>query len=127
MRSIHVFSFVLLGLATLSGCNNRKQVEVHPVSGQILYGGEPAAGVRVYLLPTSAPMTPEIPNNPHGVTGADGRFTLTTFTQGDGAAEGGYQIILNWPEERKEGERNEADTDRLLDWYGGVRSKLTAQ
>jgi hypothetical protein len=127
MRQTICIAFVLFSLCLLNGCNKRKPVTVHPVSGQVLYAGAPAMGVRVFLLPTSAPMMPDIPANPHGVTGADGRFTLTTFTEGDGAAEGGYQVILFWPEERKPDERDESDSDRLLGWYSGVHSRETAQ
>jgi hypothetical protein len=90
----------------------------------VKYGGQPAAGVKVYFFPTSAAQVPEIPMNPHGVTGADGKFTLTTFTEGDGASEGGYLIVLNWPPATKSNE--EATTDQLLGWYDAAHSKLTA-
>jgi hypothetical protein len=63
--------------------------------------------------------------NPRGVTGPDGRFVLTTYADGDGAAAGGYQVILLWPPSAKGGE--ESETDRLLGWYDAAHSKLTAQ
>ncbi|MFO0930426.1 MAG: hypothetical protein U0736_25925 [Gemmataceae bacterium] len=97
----------------------------HPVSGQVRYGGKPAEGVQVYLLPTSAPTVPQIPANPRGVTGADGRFSLGTYAAADGAAEGGYQVILLWP--HKASPDDEVATDRLLGWYDGVNSKLTTR
>ncbi len=123
--------FVLLLLipmaVILAGCGSKSgKVASYPVSGQINYAGRPAAGVHVFFLPTSAPTVPDIPGNPHGITGADGRFTLSTFKDGDGAPEGGYQIILFWPEETKEDEE-ESEEDRLLGWYSGVQSKLTAE
>lgn len=112
-------------LALAAGCGPGKApVVVHPVSGQVNYNGKPAAGVQVFLLPTSAPIVPDIPSNPHGVTGSDGRFKLTTFTEGDGAAEGGYQVILLWPMETSEEAEN--STDRFLGWYDAVHSTLTA-
>jgi hypothetical protein len=98
----------------------------HPVRGKVIYDGKPAAGVVVTLLPIDAPMVPQIPHNPRAVTGADGTFVIGTFTDSDGAAEGGYQIILNWPgekNEKAEGE-GEEDTDRLRGWYDGLRSQL---
>ena len=64
----------------------------------MFYDGKPAAGVQVFLFPTAAPMVPDIPANPHGVTGPDGRFTIGTYADGDGAAEGSYQVVLFWPE-----------------------------
>lgn len=108
-----------------SGCaDSEVRVAVYPVSGQVFYDGRPAAGVSVYLAPTSAPTVPEVPANPHGVTGPDGRFTLTTYAPGDGAAAGGYQVLLMWLPPVKDGEEAE-ESDRLLGWYGPVHSKLT--
>ena len=114
-------------LAALGCSDSNKPVEVHPVSGQVMYGGKPAVGVKVYLMPTSAPMVPQIPANPSGITGPDGRFTITTYKDGDGAAEGGYQINLFWPTKSADGGREENETDKLLGWYDGVRSKLSIQ
>ncbi len=123
------FGFILFALGLLSaGCGRgRTPVAVHPVKGQVLYAGKPAAGVKVYLLPTSAPTVPDVPNNPHGVTGSDGNFQLTTFKENDGAAEGGYQVIMVWPPATKSDDLEESDSDRLMGWYGPVHSKLTAQ
>ena len=110
----------LLAFGLLAGCDSQPdKVATHPVNGQIYYDGKPAAGVRVFLLPTSAPMIPQVPMNPHGVTGPDGRFTLSTFSEGDGAAEGGYQVILFWPPETKEDEEGSSE-DRLHGWYTGA-------
>src|SRR5262245_18770575 len=97
--------FCLFAVLAIAGCDSTADaVTVQPVTGKVLYDGKPAAGVKVFLLPTSAPMIPQIPSNPHGTTGPDGSFTLTTFKDRDGAAEGGYQVILLWPPETKEGE-----------------------
>ena len=60
------------------------------------------------------------------MTRADGTFTLTTYAAGDGAPEGGYQVLLLWPAEAKEGEE-EPEPDRLLGWYDVARSKLTVR
>lgn len=121
----YVYGLGLLALV-LTGCGSKDPVATHPVEGRILYDGKPAVGVRVYLLPTSAPMVPVIPSNPRGVTGPDGRFTLSTYGENDGAPEGGYQITLVWLKEVPENSE-ESDEDRLLGWYNGVNSKLTAQ
>ena len=124
--------FLIFGLAVAvavgaAGCGSGgPAVTVHPVNGQVLYAGKPAKGVRVFFMPTSAPGVPDIPANPRGVTDAEGRFKLTTFTPEDGAAEGGYQVLLFWPPEVKDHEE-EANTDRLMGWYDAAHSKLTAQ
>lgn len=115
------------GVLSPVGCGQSTgQVAVHPVKGQVVYDGKPAAGVQVFFVPTSAPTVPQVPANPHGVTGADGTFTLTTYQPGDGAAEGGYQVVLLWQQEAK-GDEEGSDADKLLGWYGPVHSKLTAQ
>ena len=89
---------LLLAALVVAGCssNNPENAPVvpQPVVGKIVYDGKPAAGVVVTLIPTDVPMVPRIPRNPHGTTGDDGSFSITTFTDGDGAAEGGYQIVL---------------------------------
>jgi len=90
----------------------------------VYYDGKPAAGVQVFLFPTAAPGVPDVPANPHGETGPDGRFTLGTYADNDGAAEGSYQVVLYWPEPGTEDEEHRPD--RLLGWYTVARSKLTA-
>src|SRR5262245_20039989 len=125
MRSCMLLAPAALFALSLAGCDSKPEaVTTHPVSGQVMYDGKAAAGVKVFLLPTSAPMIPQIPANPHGVTGPDGTFKITTFKDEDGAAEGGYQVILLWPPEAKEGEEA-SEEDRLLGWYTAVYSKLS--
>lgn len=119
-----------VGTLLLAGCSNADNSAVvpHPVTGKIIYDGKAAAGVEVTLLPTDAPMVPRIPRNPHAVTGADGGFSISTFADGDGAGEGGYQIVLTWPvpkDEKLDSEADEAtERDRLYGWYDGTHSTL---
>src|SRR5262245_60145372 len=55
---------VLLVVAAAGGCGGSKgPVATYPVSGQVLYGGKPAAKVQVYFFPISAPTVPQIPAN----------------------------------------------------------------
>lgn len=116
-----------------AGCDGGpKGVAVHPVSGQVLYDGKPVAGIEITLLPTDAPMVPAIPRNPRGVTDEQGRFTIGTFGDADGAAEGGYQIICHWPKTAPgtEGDEEEVDPsedDRLLRWYDPLHSKFSVR
>lgn len=127
MRTIRLFTFTLSAIA-ICGCGKEssESVPTYPVSGKVTYNGKPAGGVQVFLYPTSAPTIPQIPSNPHGTTEKDGTFTLTTYREGDGAPEGGYQVILNWPA-AKEDDDDEATTDRLQGWYDAAHSKLRAQ
>ena len=124
MKSAVRLALLLLPSAVVGCEGTPPAVPVHPVSGSVSYDGQPAAGVQVFLVPTSAPTVPTVPNNPYGVTGADGKFTLTTYTAGDGAAEGGYQIVLRWPEAVAESE--ESTKDRLLGWYTAAHTTFSA-
>ena len=120
-------ALALVALGLLAGCDSTPdKVPTYPVSGQVNYDGKPAAGVRVFFYPTSAPGVPVVPANPHGVTGPDGRFTLSTYGDGDGAAEGAYQVILLWPPEPTE-EEEEPSGDRLHGWYSAVNSQLAVE
>ena len=109
----------------VSGCGQdgpQWKIDPQPVLGQVLYDGNPAAGVNIGLLPIDAPMPPAIPSNPRAVTDANGRFEITTFKDGDGACEGKYQVLMNWPQ--KSVENAEDTTDKLLGWYDGANSQI---
>ncbi|MFQ3593853.1 MAG: hypothetical protein SNJ82_11800 [Gemmataceae bacterium] len=107
------------------GCGNSAPVPTYPTSGSVIYDGKPAKGVQVFLLPTSAPIVPQVPQNPYGITDELGRFRLTTYGDFDGAAEGGYQVVLLWPDENAAEEAEGASQDRFLGWYDATRSQLT--
>ena len=128
----HGVLLIAVAALTAAGCANGPDngpVVPHPVSGKVMYDGKPAAGVQVTLIPGDAPMVPRIPRNPHGITGSDGRFTITTFTEGDGAAEGGYQVVLVWPKPEDETSDLEehVDADRLLGGYDATHSTLNVR
>ena len=125
--------FLLPAVLLLAGCKPADDgaVRPQPVAGRVLYDGKPVAGVEVTLIPTDAPTVPKIPRNPRGVTGSDGRFSIGTFAEGDGAAEGGYQIVLHWPKTAPGAEGEEevetGDDDRLLGWYDTVHSRFSVR
>jgi len=115
----------LVLLASVVGCSNSAPVPTYPTSGSVIYDGKPAKGVQVFLLPTSAPIVPQVPQNPYGITDEQGQFRLTTYGDFDGAAEGGYQVVLLWPDESAAEEAEGASQDRFLGWYDASRSQLT--
>jgi hypothetical protein len=69
-----------------SGCSNHP--EVVPVSGTVLFQGEPVDGAHVSF------QLPGAPRHAAGTTDAAGRFTLTTFKPGDGALPGEHEIVV---------------------------------
>ena len=62
------------------------------VSGKVLVDGAPVKD----LLVTFHPTDPSKPLRPRGQTDQDGNFTLTTYTGGDGAPWGDYNITIEW-------------------------------
>ena len=120
-----------LALAAVAGCGEDDgPVPVHPVSGQLIYDGKPAAGVRVTFVPTDAPIPPRIPKYPSAVTDPGGKFRLTTYKDGDGAAEGTYQVVLDGTKQNNVdnvGSEETADQDIFRGWYDAMHSPLSAK
>lgn len=84
----------LLSLIAMSGCS-KGGIKCYPVHGSVNVGGKPADGVRVIFCPVAAP--PELQKRlPTGLTDSEGKFTLTTFTDGDGAPAGEYKVTAQW-------------------------------
>jgi hypothetical protein len=66
-----------------------------PVSGKVLYRGEPAAGAVIYFHRQDAPRAPHQPI-PSGIVEDDGRFYLTSDGVGDGCPPGKYAVLVEW-------------------------------
>ncbi len=78
---IAVFAALLL-----TGCGESPPATVE-VTGQVLLDGEPCEAAMVMFQPASGrPAT--------GRTDGDGRFTLTTFSDGDGAVPGEHVVVV---------------------------------
>jgi hypothetical protein len=99
-------------LVVLAGCgsdNTAQQKPVHPVRGQVFFGGKAAAGAFVEFVPVQ-----ESPNSadprPRGTVNDDGSFTLSTYGVNDGAPAGDYVVIVTWPV-------GDNDEDRLRGRY----------
>jgi hypothetical protein len=117
---------MLLGLSFVihTGCGKSESSVVQFVSGEVNYDGKPAEGVQVYFIPISHVLPAGAISNPHGITGPDGRFKLTTLQPDDGAPVGRYQVVLLWPEQSSE--EVESSQDRLQGWYDARHSRLEA-
>jgi len=83
-----------LGLALLSvtGCGKAEpvRVSVHPVKGQVILAGKPAAGAVVVFHPKAPGAFPP----PRAQADKDGNFLVTTFKTADGAPLGEYVITV---------------------------------
>jgi hypothetical protein len=95
---------LLLAMALAAGCSRSEpdRVEVHPVTGQVIFDGKPAAGAFVIFHPKQ-----EIPGVPRPSASSDkqGNFTLSTYSAGDGAPQGAYAVTVVLPSMvKKDGE-----------------------
>ena len=107
-----------------ASCGKGGRKPVYPVEGKVLVGKDrqPAAGALVIFHPADS--SDEDPNKPRAHVGDDGSFTLTTYTQNDGAPAGEYVVTVAWPEPRKT-PFDPVGPDRLGGRYGDPKtSKL---
>ena len=97
-RKVFVLLIAASGASGLAGCGN--PVGLFPVSGKVLYKGEPAAGAVVYFHregPSPAPNS----TIPFGIVEEDGSFTLASDGQGDGCPPGKYAVLVEWRGKRE--------------------------
>lgn len=94
--------------------------KLYPVSGKVLYNGQPAEGATVVLHPAD----PKAPK-PSATAGADGSFTLQTHPHGEGAPAGDYAVVITWYPPNSRGVEN--PNNKLPDRYAdATRSGLKA-
>jgi hypothetical protein len=82
-----VMAACLMVCAGCGGLNGR-----YPVSGKVLYNGEPAIGATVTFIRKDAAS-----QSHQGVVGEDGTFTLAG-PAGEGALPGEYTVLVEWKE-----------------------------
>jgi hypothetical protein len=109
-------------LLVVLGCGKNEELQLHSVTGEVLYDGKPAAGVQLFFMPENGVNPPGIPANPHATTGPDGRFAVSSLIEGDGAPAGTYRVVLLWPEE-KTSDDDEETPDRLFGWHDARHTK----
>jgi hypothetical protein len=76
-----------------SGCGN--PAGYFPVSGKVVYKGEPASGATVYFHPIDGTVNPG-KTIPYAIAGQDGGFYLTCDGVGDGCPPGKYAVLVEW-------------------------------
>lgn len=94
---------LLLFVSLFAGCTKSEAtVPVHPVSGQVLLNGKPAAHASVIFHPKAAADGVPVPR---AQADAQGNFSLSTYGQGDGAPLGEYAVTVEMrPLVKKDGE-----------------------
>jgi hypothetical protein len=93
MNRRHLCVVGLLAMACTS-CGNG----LYPVSGKVLFKGQPAAGAAVFFSrqggdPMKEPLI-------MGIVQDDGTFSLVSGAQGQGALPGEYDVLIEWKRHR---------------------------
>jgi hypothetical protein len=89
MRSLGLAGIGLLALA-LGGCGGSGFADPVPVTGRVIFRGDPVVGAKVTFHATH-----EDGRSASGTTDSSGNFKLTTFRKDDGAIPGDYAISIS--------------------------------
>ncbi|MDR3199568.1 MAG: carboxypeptidase-like regulatory domain-containing protein [Planctomycetaceae bacterium] len=84
--------FVLIFIALLTGCGGQSSYDTEFVSGTVLVDGAPMQGISVIF----SPVNPDEGHSAGGITGANGRYRLSTagLDIGGGAVSGTYNVTF---------------------------------
>jgi hypothetical protein len=120
--------WLLAGLATLAcGCGNSGEVKVYPISGEAFVAGRPLAGALIHLHPVKKDGPPPA----FAKVQPNGDFRLTTYREGDGAAEGEYAVTISWSDEWRNDDETIVGPDKLQERYtkadrSGLKATIVA-
>ncbi|WP_339732765.1 hypothetical protein [uncultured Gimesia sp.] len=106
-----LFWGVLLSLQTLVGCSsNSDQLPTGEVHGTVTYLGKPLPAGSVTFIPDGTGKAAA------GEIQADGTYTLTTYSKGDGATIGSHKVMIISEKDTSElpAESAEANVDLSL-------------
>lgn len=78
---------LLLPSVCMLGCGSEGTAPTAKVTGTVTYNGTPLEGVNVTFTPESG--RPGL-----GTTDASGKFSVSTFSQGDGAVPGNHVVTI---------------------------------
>lgn len=84
----------IIVLAAAVGCSKSDRIAVHPVEGQLTWQGQPLPNAFIVLHPQNASDPRVLPARAQ--TDASGKFQVTTYDQGDGAAIGEYKVTVEY-------------------------------
>src|SRR5262245_51183411 len=98
-------------VSVVVGCTGDGQLKVYPVTGQVLYNGEPLKGVDVAFHPTDPKNDTGYP--PHATTDENGKFVLMTYVKDDGAPAGEFRVAIAFAVEKAGGDEGSDQSVRL--------------
>jgi len=101
---------MLAAACTSCGSSNN----LYPVSGKVLYKGQPAVNATVFLRRQGASALSQ--QAIMGIVQEDGSFTLVCESLGNGAPPGEYDVLIEWkydPKMTRTGSNTKLPPDRL--------------
>lgn len=91
LRALPSVMFTLLAAGFLAGCSSKpKRPATYPVTGTVTANGKPVAAASVVFVPSTQGV-----ESAAGITDAEGKYQLTTFSAGDGAQAGEYRVKVS--------------------------------
>ena len=104
------FVYLVIALCACSCAKrNASELAVFPVTGKVLFDGNPTPGAVVILHPIGDPDRTR--PRPRALVDRDGNFKLTTYRTNDGAPAGDYVATVDW---RKQGRGQRRGAPNLL-------------
>jgi hypothetical protein len=88
LRTVLASCGMLLAVLSMAGCGGTTKLNLAPVSGIVLYDGQPVVGAVVEFIQTGSPVRSV------AITDDQGAFTLTSLKPGDGALVGINQVTV---------------------------------
>lgn len=113
-------AFVTLPLAGCGAASRVDQVPVVPVTGKVVFQGQPTPGALVVYHPAQEGALALPPAQ--ATVRDDGTYTLTTYTANDGAAPGEYKVTVEWRKLVSEDGDVKPGPNLLPDRIGQVKS-----
>lgn len=86
-RRIQCRGALVVFALVLAGCGGDR-LRTAPVNGTVTYKGKPVPNGTVTLIPESGGPSAT------GEIGSDGKFTMTTYSSGDGAVLGKHKVVI---------------------------------
>lgn len=80
------------GAISLGRGRGPERMAVHPLTGTLVFEGQPAAGAAIVLYPQD----PSISVRPRASVNDDGTFAVTSYEPEDGAPAGNYKVTVEW-------------------------------
>ncbi len=91
-------AIILLMVFLPAGCGGPNKVplpDLVPVSGKVIYQGNPVVGGDVQFIPLTADLRAGLLAS--GLTDSAGSFSLSTHPHGDGAKPDAYKVLVRIP------------------------------